>query len=181
MRFLPRPGGLASLTLAVRSLDDTAAFWRGVLRPLGYGRVNAWSGSVLWASNEGQILVQEAPEPSSHVTMILRAPSRDMVDTLHAAAVAQGWPVKQPPEPRPRIASGYYDCVLAVPGAEGIWIAVAHAWDDLPERADARSVTAPDRLEKSADDGLGALGGGHDRRFAELDVRGDGRLARHPQ
>src|SRR5262249_52458023 len=130
---------VASVTVAVASLNDTMAFWRGVLHPLGYGRINEWPGSVLWARDGAQLLVQEAPEPSSRVVIMLRAASRGEVDAIHAAAQTHGWPVKEAPGPQ-FIAPGYYGCVLAVPGAEGISIAIAHAWDDLPEREDATRV-----------------------------------------
>jgi dienelactone hydrolase len=139
MRFPNQPGCLASVTVAVTSLNETMAFWRAVLHPLGYGRINEWPGSVLWAREGSQVLVQEASEPSRRIVIMLRAGSRREVDAIYATAQTEGWPVKEAPGPQ-FIAPGYYGCVLAVPGAEGICIAVAHAWDDLPERSDARKV-----------------------------------------
>jgi hypothetical protein len=139
MRFPNSLGCLASVTLAVTSLDGTMAFWRAVLHPLGYGRINAWPGSVLWAREGSQVLVQEASEPSRRVVVMLRADRREQVDQIHAAAHAANWPIRRAPASQ-FIAPGYYGCVLAVPGTEGIRIAVAYAWDDLPERSDARRV-----------------------------------------
>ncbi len=142
MRFPSAPGGVASVTLCVRSLADTAPFWRAVLRPLGYGRTGAWLGGVLWAREGAQILLIEAPEPASGVELVLRASSREQVDAIHAEAAVWGWPVPEPPAPMPH-APGLYGCVLLVPGAEGIRIGIAHAWDDLPERGDAELVRLP--------------------------------------
>jgi hypothetical protein len=92
--------------VSVTSLRDTMAFWRGVLHPLGYGRINEWPGCVLWARDGAQLLVQEQPYPSSGIVIMLRAPARAVVDAIHATAVAQGWPVKEPPGPQ-YIAPGY--------------------------------------------------------------------------
>lgn len=139
MRFPSSSGHIASVTVSVTSLSDTMAFWRGVLHPLGYGRINEWPGSVLWARDGAQLLVQEQPYASSGIVIMLRAPSREVVDVIHASAVAAGWPVKEPPGPR-YIAPGYYGCALGVPGADKIMIAIAHAFDDLPERTDASTV-----------------------------------------
>lgn len=83
--------------------------------------------------------MQEMPEPSNRILIMLRAGSRAQVDAIHATAQAEGWPVVETPGPQ-FIAPGYYGCILAVPGAEGIKIAIAHAWDDLPERTDAAKV-----------------------------------------
>jgi len=139
MRFPSASGRIASVTVSVTSLRDTMAFWRGVLHPLGYGRISEWPGCVLWARDGAQLLVQEQPYPSSGIVIMLRAPSRTVVDAIHATAVAEGWPIKQPPGPQ-YIAPGYYGCALTVPGAERITIAIAHAWDDLPARTDAATV-----------------------------------------
>jgi dienelactone hydrolase len=139
MRFPTSPGCIASVTVAVTSLNDTMEFWRSVLHPLGYGRINEWPGSVLWARDGANLLVQESPEPSSRIVIMLRAASCALVDAIHSTAQAEGWPVVEPPGPQ-FIAPGYYGCVLAVPGAEGIRIAIVHAWDDLPDRADSTRV-----------------------------------------
>ncbi len=142
MRFPSAPGSVASMTLCVRSLAETMPFWRAVLRPLGYGRTGAWPDGVLWAREGAQILLAEAPEPASGVELVLRASSREQVDAIHAEAAARGWPVREPPAAAPH-APGLYGCVLLVPGAEGIRVGIAHAWDDLPERADAERVRLP--------------------------------------
>ena len=139
MRFPRQPGAIASVTLAVKSLADTAAFWRGVLRPLGYGRINAWPGHVLWAREGAQLLLQEAPDAPSRVLVMLRARTRADVDAIHAAASTNAWPVREPPREQP-VAPGYYGCVLAVPGSPDIRLAIAHAWDDLPAYPGAEPV-----------------------------------------
>lgn len=139
MRFPNQPGGLAAITIAVTSLNETASFWRGVLHPLGYGRIGEWPGSVVWAREGAQILVQEATDASNHIGIMLRADSREQVEAIHNAAIVNNWPIKEAPSAKP-IAPGYYDCVLAVPGAEGIRISIAHAWEDLPERQDAERI-----------------------------------------
>jgi dienelactone hydrolase len=139
MRFPSSIGRIASVTVGVTSLNDTMAFWRGVLHPLGYGRINEWPGSVLWGRDGAQLLVEESPYASSGIVIMLRAPSREVIDAIHATAVTEGWPVKEPPGPQ-YIAPGYYGCALTVPGAPLIKIAIAHAWDDLPERTDAATV-----------------------------------------
>jgi hypothetical protein len=94
MRFSSHPGCFASITIAVTSLKETAVFWRGVLHPLGYGRINEWPGFVLWAREGAQLLVQVAPEASRRVVITLRAAERAQVDAAYAIALAQGWPVK---------------------------------------------------------------------------------------
>lgn len=139
MRFPSSPGCIASITVSVTSLSDTMAFWRGLLHPLGFGRIGEWSGCVLWAGDQAQLLVREAAEASKGLVIMLRAGSRQVVDAIHATALQAGWPVVEKPAPK-FIAPGYYGCVIAVPGAQGIWISIAHAWDDLPERSDATIV-----------------------------------------
>ncbi|MGO4716133.1 alpha/beta hydrolase family protein [Bradyrhizobium sp. 2TAF24] len=142
MRFPGPPGCIASITVSLTSLNDTMAFWRGVLRPLGFGRIGEWSGCVLWAGEQAQLLLQEADEPSKRLIIMLRAKTRQVVDAIHATAVREGWPVVETPAPK-FIAPGYYSCVLAVPGEPSIRITIACAWDGLPERADAALVRIP--------------------------------------
>ena len=57
-----------------------------------------------------------------------------------AIAQIEKWPIKEPPRQR-CFAPDYYDCVLAVPDAEGVEVVIAHAWDDLPAKADAPAPT----------------------------------------
>jgi pimeloyl-ACP methyl ester carboxylesterase len=138
MRFPSSSGCIASVTVSVPSLDDTMPFWRGVLHPLGYGRISEWPGYVLWARDGSQLLLEQSDE-AGRVLIMLRAASREQVDAIHACACAERWPVRQAPSAQ-FIAPGYYGCILAVPGAESIRIAIAHAWEDLPERPDATRV-----------------------------------------
>ena len=103
---------------------------------------------MLWARDGAQLLVQEQPYASSGIVIMLRAPSRAVVDAIHASAAAAGWPVKEPPGPQ-YIAPGYYSCALTVPGAPRIKIAIAHAFDDLPERTDSPTRRRADVIART--------------------------------
>jgi dienelactone hydrolase len=139
MRFPDAAGAIASVSVTVTSLAGTMDFWRGVLHPLGYGRVHLWPGHVLWARDGAQLLVGEGAEPARGVTLTLRAAARAQVDAIWAAAEAADWPREEAPREQP-FAPGYYGCVLRVPDAPGIRVAIAHAFDDLPEHEGARRV-----------------------------------------
>lgn len=138
MRFPSHPGGLAGLVLHVPDLAAAQPFLHGVLHALGYGRTSRGDDWILWARDGAQVLAQQAAAPDEAVRGVgvqLRAPSRAVVDALHARALAENWRVVAPPAERP-YASGYYSVTLAGPEELGLTLEVVHALDDLPDLMD---------------------------------------------
>ena len=140
MRFPHQPGSIAGTMIRVTDLARANVFWRAVLQPLGFGRVAGGPDHTLWAREDAQILMYQHPEPTTNCRIWLRAPSREAVDRLYRQALAESWPVQEPPAERP-FGPGYYSFIVTDP--DGICVELIHAWTDLPERADGERVRVP--------------------------------------
>ncbi|MEA2952947.1 MAG: uncharacterized protein QOJ96_2467 [Alphaproteobacteria bacterium] len=140
MRFPSQAGAIAGISISVTDHAGAMPFWRGVLKPLGFGRTGGGPNLIFWAREGAQILMWQGAPPSSHVRLLLRAPSRGVVDAIYQQALAEKWTVIAPAAER-FYAPGYYSCILADP--DGIRVELVHAWTDLPERDDAERVHMP--------------------------------------
>jgi dienelactone hydrolase len=149
MRFPHQPGLIAGVVITVSDLRRAERFWREVLRPLGYGRIGGGSDWILWAREGAQLLMREGAPTTAATRIMLRAPSREVVDALHREATAQIWRVIAPPAEQP-YGPGYYSCIIADP--DGIHVELVHAWSELPEEEGA------ERVQVSGVDGV-TLGG----------------------
>src|SRR5262245_59479494 len=129
MRFPDRAGLIAGAVVVVSDLARAAPFWRAGLKPLGFGRIGSGPDWIIWAREGAQRLIRQGSPLASGCRLLLRAPSRDVVDALHGRALVEGWLVLEPPAERP-YAPGYYSCILADP--DGIRVELVHAWSDLP-------------------------------------------------
>jgi dienelactone hydrolase len=140
MRFPSQAGAIAGVSIRVTDHARAMPFWLGVLRPLGFGRLSVRPDLIFWARDGAQILMWQGSPPSSGFRMLLRAPSREVVDALYRQALAEGWRVIAPAA-EGFYAPGYYSCILADP--DGIRVELVHAWSELPERDDAERVRIP--------------------------------------
>jgi len=105
---------LSHLSFGVADLAKAAAFYDGVLAPLGY--VRAWSnedgiGYGVPGGNDKLALFVQAGRvtpPGAGFHLAFEAPSRAAVDAFHAAALRIGGRDEGAPGPRPDYSPTYY-------------------------------------------------------------------------
>jgi catechol 2,3-dioxygenase-like lactoylglutathione lyase family enzyme len=113
------------LSLAVRDLEKSAAFYDGVLAPLGLTRLVTRDGSVGFGKTYPEFWLNArtglAPQPShtgSHFA--LRAPSEAAVRAFHAAALDAGGRDDGAPGPRRGAMTTYYGAFILDPDGNKI-------------------------------------------------------------
>jgi catechol 2,3-dioxygenase-like lactoylglutathione lyase family enzyme len=113
------------LSLAVGDLEKSAAFYDGVLAPLGLTRLVTRAGSVGFGKSYPEFWLNArtglAPQPDrtgSHVA--LRAPSEEAVRVFHAAALAAGGRDDGTPGPRRGALTTYYGAFILDPDGNKI-------------------------------------------------------------
>ncbi len=113
------------LSLAVRDLERSAAFYDSVLAPLGLTRLVTREGSVgfgkaypeFWLNARGDL----GPQPENTGTHVaLRAPSEDAVRAFHAAALAAGGRDAGAPGPRQAAMTTYCGAFILDPDGNKI-------------------------------------------------------------
>lgn len=118
---------LDHISLGVRDLSVSGAFYDTVLAPLGYRRVLEKGIGMAYGPGPGRDgmmfwIVQPdaniAPSRGSHVGF--SAPSRSAVDTFHAAALALGARDNGAPGLRPEYSDDYYGAFVLDPDGHKI-------------------------------------------------------------
>lgn len=105
------------VSLSVRDLDVSAAFYDRVLAPLGLNRIVERIGTVGYGKTYPEFWLNarttQAPEPSGTGTHIaLRAPSEDAVRRFHAEALEHGGRDDGQPGPRAAATTTYFGAFI---------------------------------------------------------------------
>jgi catechol 2,3-dioxygenase-like lactoylglutathione lyase family enzyme len=116
-------GVIEHVSIGVRDLQRSAAFYDAVLAPLGYGRVFAREGAVGYGARKPPAfwLIDVSGRetglavPGIGVHFGFSAPDRAAVDAFHAAAIASGGRDAGAPGPRPRYMMGFYGAFVLDP------------------------------------------------------------------
>ncbi|HTW26261.1 MAG TPA: VOC family protein [Acetobacteraceae bacterium] len=101
------------VSIGVRDVRRTAAFYDAVLAPLGYTCLQRSDDSLGYGADTTRfwISVTDQPvpaDPRSGLHFCFAAPSRQAVDQFHAAALATGGQDNGAPGPRPDYGADYY-------------------------------------------------------------------------
>jgi catechol 2,3-dioxygenase-like lactoylglutathione lyase family enzyme len=101
------------VSIAVRDMAAATRFYKAVLAPLGYTRLETRPATVGFGKTYAEFWLNlredrmpSAPENGAHVA--LRARSTEAVDAFHAAALAAGGISAGAPGLRPHHGEGYY-------------------------------------------------------------------------
>ncbi len=113
------------ISIAVRDLDDSAAFYVAILAPLDLTRLVDRPTQVgfgkrypeLWL-NARPAMAPIAADIGAHIA--LRAPSADAVTTFHAAALAAGGTCDGAPGPRAAAMTTYFGAFIRDPDGNRI-------------------------------------------------------------
>jgi catechol 2,3-dioxygenase-like lactoylglutathione lyase family enzyme len=97
------------LTLTVRDLPRSIAFYTRALAPLGYGVTMRFENFVgLGTPKKPFFWLKSGPVPTQPMHLAFVAPSREAVDRFHAEALAAGAQDDGPPGLRPHYHPNYY-------------------------------------------------------------------------
>ncbi|MDQ0464665.1 catechol 2,3-dioxygenase-like lactoylglutathione lyase family enzyme [Caulobacter ginsengisoli] len=101
------------LSLAVRDLAASAAFYEALLEPLGYRRLVEREATVGFGKRYPEIWLNHrpgrVPEPDgTGLHVCLRAASQEAVQAFHQAALDRGGKSDGAPGPRTAAMTGYY-------------------------------------------------------------------------
>ncbi len=108
------------LTLRVRDLAASRAFYEAALAPLGV-RVLEVDGEVVFGPAGAEDLAfAEGDPPSGPLHVAFLAANRGQVDGFHAAALAAGGRDNGPPGLRPRYHPGYYGAYVLDPDGNNV-------------------------------------------------------------
>lgn len=107
--------------LGVSNLEQSKAFYRQALQPLGYQVLLERDGSVGFGRNGKPDLFIYVNRPLSGPTHVAMAsPARGTVDAFHAAGLAAGGRDNGPPGPRPHYHRHYYGAFILDPDGNNI-------------------------------------------------------------
>jgi catechol 2,3-dioxygenase-like lactoylglutathione lyase family enzyme len=108
------------LTLTVRDIEKSRAFYDKALAPLGYELCMSYGGSHGYGANKKpELWLKQGPEPSRPMHIAFVAKKRADVDAFHAAALAAGAKDDGKPGPRPYHAT-YYGAFVIDPDGHPI-------------------------------------------------------------
>ena len=123
-------GMIDHVSIAVRDLGRSTAFYEAVLARIGYAKLEARATTVgfgkrypeLWLNHRPEMLAQPADTGphNNGVHVCLRAPTAGAVDAFHAAALAAGGASDGGPGLRPHHGEGYYAAFIRDPDGNRI-------------------------------------------------------------
>lgn len=111
------------LSIGVRDLRASVAFYESVLGPLGYSKLEDRPATVGFGKKYAEFWLNHRPSRLSEDTgthVALRASSKDAVDAFHAAALAAGGSSDGAPGARPHFGEGYYAAFIRDPDGNRI-------------------------------------------------------------
>jgi catechol 2,3-dioxygenase-like lactoylglutathione lyase family enzyme len=136
------------LTLTVRDVERSIAFYNRALLPLGYGVTMRFENFVgLGTKQKPFFWLKSGPTPSQPMHLAFVAPSREAVDAFHAEALAAGAHDDGPPGLRPHYHSHYYGAFVIDPDGHPIE-AVCHAPAGTKPAAKRQAKSAAKRTPK---------------------------------
>lgn len=110
------------ITLGVRDLERSRAFYRAALAPLGFGELNVAGderSAAFGPSGLDDFIISLDYEPgSTHVAFA--AEDREQVHAFHAAALAAGGRDNGAPGPRAEYSPGYYGAFVLDPDGHNV-------------------------------------------------------------
>ena len=115
------------VTLNVRDVESSKAFYEQALRPLGYELMSDFPGGCgFGAEGKPDFFLAQRGEPSAPVHVALRSPDQRTVDAFHEAALAAGGTDNGPPGIRRVYHDHYYGAYALDPDGNNIE-AVTHS------------------------------------------------------
>jgi len=113
---------LDHVTLNVRDLARSRAFYEQALRPLGYSLATQWEAGAGFGTGEGatDFWISRRGEPSAPVHLALRASDRETVDAFHRAGLEAGGEDNGSPGLRPDYHEHYYSAYVLDPDGNNI-------------------------------------------------------------
>jgi catechol 2,3-dioxygenase-like lactoylglutathione lyase family enzyme len=110
------------VTLNVRDLDASKAFYVEALRPLGYTLMLDYLEGCGFGAHDGKpdFFLAHRGEPSTPVHVAIRSPNRKTVDGFHAAALVAGGSDNGPPGIRRVYHEYYYGAYVLDPEGNNI-------------------------------------------------------------
>ncbi|HEX2789890.1 MAG TPA: VOC family protein [Steroidobacteraceae bacterium] len=111
---------LQHVSIGVRNIATTKAFYDAAFAPLGYACLRArddwlWYGKERVEFSTRQTDAPVAAHPSSGLHFCFSAPTRSSVDAFHAAAIANGGTDNGRPGIREHYAPNYYAAFVVDP------------------------------------------------------------------
>jgi catechol 2,3-dioxygenase-like lactoylglutathione lyase family enzyme len=125
------------LTLQVRDLDASRAFYERALEPFGIRVLETGDGEVAVGPEGSEDLILAPGEPAARVHLAFLALDPETVDAFHAAAVAAGGRDNGAPGPRPEYHERYYGAYVLDPDGNNVE-AVCHTGPTPEENDPAR-------------------------------------------
>jgi predicted lactoylglutathione lyase len=111
------------MSVGVRDLARSRAFYLAALAPLGYGEIGEWSEDndavAFGPPGFDDFIISTAYEPGT-VHVAFAADSRDQVQAFHAAALAAGGRDNGGPGPRAEYSPGYYGAFVLDPDGHNV-------------------------------------------------------------
>ncbi len=108
------------LTLGVRDLAASRAFYEAALAPLGVQVLEVGEEVVLGPEGAEDLALAEADPPSGPVHLAFLAADREQVDAFHAAALRAGGRDNGAPGLRPQYHAGYYGAYVLDPDGNNV-------------------------------------------------------------
>ena len=109
------------VTLNVRDLEASKAFYLEALRPLGYELVLTYlDGCGFGAEGKPDFFLAQRGDPSAPVHVALLAPDRKHVDAFHESALAAGGMDNGPPGIRLVYHEHYYGAYVLDPDGNNV-------------------------------------------------------------
>jgi catechol 2,3-dioxygenase-like lactoylglutathione lyase family enzyme len=108
------------LTLGVRDLAASRAFYEAALTPLGVQILEVGDEVVLGPAGAEDLALVEAPDPSGPLHVAFLAADREQVDAFHRAALGAGGVDNGAPGLRPHYHPGYYGAYAIDPDGNNV-------------------------------------------------------------
>jgi catechol 2,3-dioxygenase-like lactoylglutathione lyase family enzyme len=112
------------LTIGVRDLERSRAFYRAALAPLGFEERGPWSDEqreiAFGAEGADDFAISPEYEPGGQLHIAFSADSREAVQAFHEAALAAGGEDNGAPGERPEYAPGYYGAFVLDPDGHNV-------------------------------------------------------------
>lgn len=113
------------ISIQVRDLEKSAAFYEAVLAPLGLARFVERPGTVGFGKRYPEFWLNHRPDATPEdagtgTHICLRAPDAEAVEAFHAAALAHGGRSDGAPGPRPAAVTDYIGAFVLDPDGHKI-------------------------------------------------------------
>jgi catechol 2,3-dioxygenase-like lactoylglutathione lyase family enzyme len=109
------------ITLRVRDLAASVAFYDCVLAPLGHERGYSSDDPPFAEWGDFSVILRSDGEPvAQHLHIAFAAATREQVDAFHAAGMAAGYTDNGAPGERPQYHAGYYGAFLLDPDGHNV-------------------------------------------------------------